>query len=79
MLSKDKIDRINELSKRAKVGGLTKSEEKEQHKLRQEYLNTFRNSFKNQLHNVKVVDEKGDDVTPNALRESKKTYRGFQQ
>ncbi|WP_413381362.1 DUF896 domain-containing protein [Alkalihalobacillus sp. 1P02AB] len=77
MLSKDKIERINELSKRAKTVGLTKEEEKEQQKLRKEYLQTFRGAFKNQLHSVKVVDEKGDDVTPMALKESKKNYKGF--
>ncbi|ARK30904.1 DUF896 domain-containing protein [Halalkalibacter krulwichiae] len=72
MLSKEKINRINELSKRAKSTGLTKQEEKEQQTLRKEYLDTFRNSFKNQLHNVTVVDENGNDVTPDALKESKK-------
>ncbi|MFC0558502.1 DUF896 domain-containing protein [Halalkalibacter alkalisediminis] len=71
MLSKDKLNRINELSKRAKTIGLTKQEEQEQQSLRKEYLQTFRNSFKNQLHNVTVVDENGNDVTPDALKESK--------
>ncbi|NEU29274.1 DUF896 domain-containing protein [bacterium LRH843] len=74
MLPKDKIARINELSKRAKTTGLTKKESEEQKALREEYIQTFRNSFKNQLHSVTVVDEKGNDVTPNALKESKKTF-----
>ncbi|WP_227935906.1 DUF896 domain-containing protein [Alkalihalobacillus deserti] len=73
MLSKEKLNRINELSKRAKTIGLTKQEEKEQQLLRKEYLQTFRNSFKNQLHSVTVVDENGNDVTPDALKESKKS------
>jgi uncharacterized protein YnzC (UPF0291/DUF896 family) len=72
MLSKEKINRINELSKQAKTTGLTKKEETEQKQLRQEYLQAFRNSFKNQLHTVTVVDENGNDVTPDALKESKK-------
>ncbi|ERN53323.1 DUF896 domain-containing protein [Alkalihalophilus pseudofirmus] len=76
MLSKDKIARINELSKRSKSTGLTKSEEKEQQALRKEYIQTFRKSFKNQLHSVKVVDEEGNDVTPQALKDSKQKKNG---
>ncbi|KMK76593.1 DUF896 domain-containing protein [Alkalihalobacillus pseudalcaliphilus] len=77
MLSKDKINRINELSKRSKTTGLSKEEQLEQQKLRKEYIQTFRGAFKNQLHSVKVVDENGDDVTPEALKKSKDTYKGF--
>jgi uncharacterized protein YnzC (UPF0291/DUF896 family) len=78
MLSKEKIARINELSKRAKSTGLTTKEAKEQQTLRKEYIQTFRNSFKDQLHSVKVVDEKGNDVTPKALKDSKeKNNRGL--
>ncbi|WP_062050886.1 DUF896 domain-containing protein [Bacillus sp. JCM 19034] len=72
MLSKKQIDRINELSKKSKSVGLTSKEVKEQKELREAYIQTFRQSFKQQLHQVKVVDEKGNDVTPNALKESKK-------
>lgn len=71
MLSKEKIARINELAKRAKTSGLTKSEAKEQQTLRSEYIKTFRQSFKQQLHNVTVVDDNGNDVTPDALKLSK--------
>ena len=72
MLHQDQLNRINELAKKAKEGGLTLSEAKEQKELRAEYLKGFRKSFKNQLHSVKVVDEEGTDVTPAALKESKK-------
>ncbi|WP_026689803.1 DUF896 domain-containing protein [Alteribacter aurantiacus] len=72
MLSKDKIARINTLAKKAKSEGLTSKESKEQQDLRQEYLQSMRQSFKNQLHSVKVVDDKGNDVTPKKLKESKK-------
>ncbi|MDX6152863.1 MULTISPECIES: DUF896 domain-containing protein [Marinococcus] len=77
MLSKEKIDRINELAKRQKSTGLTAEEEEEQHALRQEYLSKFRSSFKNQLENVKVVDEEGTDVTPNKLERVKRRNRSF--
>ncbi|MBU8907392.1 DUF896 domain-containing protein [Desertibacillus haloalkaliphilus] len=80
MLSKEKLARINELAKRSKTTGLTKEETKEQQKLRQEYIKAFRGSFENQLHSVKVVDEKGNDVTPSKLKASKKNrhQNGFQ-
>ncbi len=71
MLSKEKMNRINELSKKSKVEKLTNEELKEQQQLRQEYIETFRSSFKNQLHSIKVVDDKGEDVTPEKLKASK--------
>ncbi|GEN45008.1 DUF896 domain-containing protein [Alkalibacillus haloalkaliphilus] len=69
MLSQEKIDRINELANKKKTKGLTKKEEQEQKKLREEYLSSFRNSFKNQLHSMKVVDPEGQDVTPEKLKD----------
>lgn len=49
MLSKEKLARINELAAKKKREGLTVEEAKEQSKLRSEYLQSFRNSFKKQL------------------------------
>ncbi|ARI77416.1 DUF896 domain-containing protein [Halobacillus mangrovi] len=69
MLSKDKINRINELANKSKKEELTKSEKDEQQKLRQEYLKSARKSFKNQLKGVKVIDPLGNDVTPNKLKQ----------
>lgn len=72
MISKEKLNRINQLSKKAKTEGLTKEEQSEQQKLREEYIKNFRKQFKDTLHNVTVVDAKGNDVTPEKLRESKR-------
>ncbi|MFD1777991.1 DUF896 domain-containing protein [Fredinandcohnia salidurans] len=72
MLSKDKIDRINALAKKAKTVGLTDKEKEEQQELRQEYLRVFRSSMTNTLHSVKVVDPEGNDVTPEKLKDSKR-------
>ena len=72
LISKEKLMRINELSKKSKGAGLTKEEIIEQQKLREEYLKNFRKSFKDTLHNVSVFDKKGNDVTPLKLKESKK-------
>jgi uncharacterized protein YnzC (UPF0291/DUF896 family) len=59
LVSKEKLDRINELAKKSKVQPLTVAEKKEQKKLREEYLASFRKSFKNQLDNIEIkyVDE----------------------
>ncbi|KOS69309.1 hypothetical protein AEA09_12565 [Lysinibacillus contaminans] len=72
MLSKEKINRINELSAKAKAGNLTEVEAKERTALRQEYLATFRATMRDTIENVKVVDEAGNDVTPEKVRKAKK-------
>ncbi|WP_339215157.1 DUF896 domain-containing protein [Ornithinibacillus sp. FSL M8-0202] len=70
MISKEKLDRINALAKKAKTAeGLTKDEERERKKLREEYLGNVRNSFKNQLKTMTVIDPAGNDVTPKKLRD----------
>lgn len=71
MLSKEKIARINELSKKKKAGTLTEAEAKEQTTLRKEYLETFRNSFRDTIENVQVYDAEGNDVTPEKVRKLK--------
>ncbi|HHW38969.1 MAG TPA: DUF896 domain-containing protein [Bacillales bacterium] len=71
MISKEKLNRINQLSKKAKTEGLTKEETIEQKKLREEYIKNFRKQFKDTLHSVTIVDVEGNDVTPEKLRASK--------
>lgn len=62
MLSRDKIDRINELARKSKTAGLTEEERSEQQLLRQEYLKSFRSEFRKQLDSIKFVeDEDGSD------------------
>jgi len=56
MLTKSKLDRINELAKKAKAEGLTEAEMKERKELRDEYLANFRKSFRSQLDNIEIVD-----------------------
>lgn len=72
MLEQSKIARINELARKSKDEGLNLKEQKEQKELRSEYLKNVRKSFKNQLKSVKVVDEEGQDVTPEKLKEEKR-------
>ncbi|CAK7066090.1 hypothetical protein CIW83_13160 [Tissierella sp. P1] len=69
---KDLIKRINELAHKSKTIGLTESEKEEQQRLRQEYLAIFRGNMKNTLMHVKVLDEEGNDVTPEKLKEDQR-------
>ena len=64
MIDQKLINRINELAKIAKERELTINELKERDELRQIYLKEFRKGFAQTLSGVKVVDEKGNDVTP---------------
>ena len=68
MLSPEKISRINELAKKKKEEKLTPTEEKEQQLLRQEYLEAFRGGMRNHIEGLKIVDEEGNDVTPDKLK-----------
>ncbi|HPR80511.1 MAG TPA: DUF896 family protein [Enterococcus sp.] len=72
MLSKEKLDRINELAKKKKTEGLTEKEHAEQQTLRQEYITAFRGGMKHHIEGMKVVDPKGNDVTPEKLKQIQK-------
>ncbi|ATP41163.1 DUF896 family protein [Solibacillus sp. R5-41] len=71
MLSKEKIARINELSKLAKEGMLSEEQAKERTALRKEYLDVFRSTMRDTIEHVKVVDEEGNDVTPDKIKQIK--------
>ena len=47
----------------------SEEEMKEQQALREEYLLTFRESMKNTIENVRVIDPNGEDVTPEKLKQ----------
>lgn len=58
------IDRINELSRISKQRELTENEIQERDDLRKIYIKQFKEGFRQTLDSVKVVDEKGNDITP---------------
>jgi uncharacterized protein YnzC (UPF0291/DUF896 family) len=59
-MTRDKIDRINELAHKSKTPeGLTPAEKAEQQQLRQEYLADFRRSFRAQLENTSIQEPDG--------------------
>lgn len=70
------IKEINYLANKKKTEGLTPEESARQQVLRQEYLRIFREGFKQQLTSVKVVDEKGNDITPKKLKKAKMKNHG---
>lgn len=71
MLPNERIARINELARKAKATGLTEQEAKEQSRLRREYLEEFRSSMLNTLTNTKIIDPRGNDVTPEKIKQLK--------
>ena len=73
-ISQELINEINELSKKSKTVGLTQEEQERQQVLRAEYIKAFRSGFKQHLQNIKVVDEKGNDITPSKIKKLKKHH-----
>lgn len=65
------IARINELANKKKTEGLSEAEQQEQKELREQYLKEFRANTEKQLINLKIVDEDGNDVTPDKLKKAK--------
>ena len=59
-MEQKKIDRINELARKAKTEGLTEAETAERAALRREYIDSVVGNLKGQLDTVYFVDEKGN-------------------
>ena len=57
MITKEKIDRINELAHKAKNEGLTEDELAERDILRKEYIAAFRENLRAQLEAIKFVED----------------------
>ncbi|RLL40128.1 DUF896 domain-containing protein [Oceanobacillus piezotolerans] len=74
----ESLTRINELATKAKHEGLTKVEIEERDELRQAYLKEIRGQVKSTMSSVTVVNENGEDVTPEKLVVKKaKQYQHF--
>ena len=59
-MKQEKIDRINELARKAKTGSLTEEELAERDALRREYIDSVKQSLCAHLDNTWIVDEKGN-------------------
>lgn len=57
-MTKEKIDRINELARKSRTAeGLTEAEKAEQAALRQEYRDGVKANLEGQLKNIEIVDK----------------------
>ena len=54
-----KLDRINELARKAKGPGLTEEEKKEQARLRREYIAVIRMNLRSQLDQIDIQEKDG--------------------
>lgn len=58
-----KIDRINELARKAKTGALSDAEQRERAQLRREYLDAVLGNLQQQIDNLVIIDEDGSRHT----------------
>ena len=63
MVTKEQIDRINELAKKKKTEGLTAEEQAEQKVLYRAYIDAFKANLKAQLETIEIVDDDKKEVT----------------
>jgi len=68
MLTSEKMERLNLLAKKKKLGELSDEEAREQQALRTEYLKNFRTGMRETIENVTVIDPNGEDVTPEGVK-----------
>ncbi|EOP48192.1 hypothetical protein IKQ_04660 [Bacillus cereus VDM053] len=66
------LNRINELAKKQKEDGLTKTELHERKALHEEYLQIIRGQINTTVTGLKILDPLGNDVTPEKLKEQQK-------
>ncbi len=59
-MERSRIERLNELAKKAKVDTLTSSEITERDQLRKEYIAAFKSNLKATLDNTIIVDKNGN-------------------
>ena len=69
VVTQEKLDRINELARKAKETSLTPEEIKERDILRKEYLAGFRRNFEAELQKIQIVEADGS-ITPVTKKKS---------
>ena len=71
------LNRINELATKNKEIGLTASELLERDQLRTDYLQQIRGQMLDHISSLTFVDENGQDVTPEKVKEYKNNLYDF--
>lgn len=61
-MTSEKLNRINELARKAKSEGLSPAETAERDRLRKEYIAEYRASLRSQLDNMYVLDKDGNEI-----------------
>lgn len=61
-ITQELIDRINELAKKKKNGGLSEQEAVEQKLLYRQYIDAFKANLKSQLEMIEIVDDNPKEV-----------------
>ena len=59
MVTQETINRINELYRKSKAEGLTTAEAEEQKRLREEYVQAFRQNLRGTLDTIKIQNPDG--------------------
>ena len=57
MITKEQIDRINELARKSKKEPLTAEEAEEQAVLRRAYIDSFKKNLRDQLDRIEIKDD----------------------
>lgn len=70
---------INYFSREAKYRKLSEEERNLQKQLRQVYLQEFRQALRQQVEMITIIDENGEDVTPDKLKQIQKTRVMYQK
>ena len=60
MISREMIDRINQLSKKSRESGLTEEEKQEQQELRRKYIEYIKGQVRHQLDSIKFAEDGHD-------------------
>lgn len=73
---KARLERINVLSQKAKTEGLTNAEKVEQQVLREDHLRDIKGQVIQTVSSISIEDMKGNDVTPEKLKQLKTKIQG---
>lgn len=71
MISKEKIERINQLAAKHKSQGLTEEEKKEREELRKEYIAAIKGQVKDHLSRIKYVEDMTEEEKAEYLKNKK--------
>ena len=75
-MTKEKIQRINELAKKSKTAELTEAEKVEQENLRNEYIEEVKADLASKLDSLVLIDENGVERKVSDMRTCSSEHQG---